>query len=283
MFDLPDKEKFADQIRIVTPDEAQFFRENGWVKLEGLMTRELAEELCDHLKAVVAARTEGPDEYVSNLAPGVDDDNVKAYVASTNLRESDPFIWALACSRPLGEAAAMMLGTRPLRLFSDAVFHKAAMKPDGTGSTATPWHQDFPPVPIDRAIFGQIWVAAAEVLPEMGSLQYLTGSHREPPLGKAEAMPDAPNGATDVYPWLLEKYEVSPAFHLQPGDALAHHCLTMHSATPNTSTTADRWAWASQRFDAKAAYDGRANHRTDTRGLTVNKPFDHPAFPIVVD
>ena len=274
------------QIRDVTDEEVEFFKENGWVKLEGLFDRDLAGELLAHIKTTIGARQDGSDKYVDQRAPGTTDKRMVEYVASTNLRESDEFIASLATCREMGEASARLLETRPLRLFSDAVFHKPAQRDDAFFSGATPWHQDYPAMPMDRANNVQIWVAADEVLPEMGSLQYLSGSHRLPPMGKAEAyeLPDGSrpvNGATDIYPWLLERFEVSPAFHLQPGDALAHHGLTMHYAQPNQSTERDRWAWASNRFDARIAYNGAPNHRTDGRGLVLNKTFDNEAFPLV--
>jgi ectoine hydroxylase-related dioxygenase (phytanoyl-CoA dioxygenase family) len=282
---LPQQARFA-QIREVTAEEVDFFNENGWVKLDGLFDPELAGELLRHVQATISARQDGSDDYVNQRAPGTDSKLVAEYVASTNLRESDDLISSLATCRELGEAAARLLKTHPLRLFADAVFHKPAAQDDTFFSGATPWHQDYPAMPMDRANSVQIWVAAAEILPEMGSLQYLSGSHRLPPMGKAEAyeLPDGSrpaNGAVDIYPWLLEQYEVSPPFHLMPGDALAHHGLTMHYAMPNQSATSDRWAWASSRFDARVAYNGAPNHRTDGRGLVLNKQFDHPAFPLV--
>jgi ectoine hydroxylase-related dioxygenase (phytanoyl-CoA dioxygenase family) len=278
-----------DQIRAVTDEEVAFFEENGWVKLEGLLSRSLADELFQHIKAIKEARTEGHDDYVSQRAPGTDDAAVAEYVASTNVRESDSWLEAIACCPELGEASARLLGVRPLRLFADSVFHKRA-RGNGTGffSNETPWHQDYPATPLDRANDCQIWVAAVEITPDMGSLQYLSGSHRLPPLGKATTyrLPDgriAPTGAVEIYPWLLEKFEVSPAFHLQPGDALAHHSLTMHYSTDNQTVDRDRWAWGSRRMDARTAYNGAPNHRTDGRGLVLDQPFDHPAFPVVID
>jgi ectoine hydroxylase-related dioxygenase (phytanoyl-CoA dioxygenase family) len=277
-----------DQIRDVTAEEVGFFKEHGWVKLDALFSPELAGDLLAHIKGTMDARISGADAYVAERAPGANGDRLVEYIASTNLRESDQWIASLACCREMGEASARLLETRPLRLFSDSVFHKPANGGDGFYSRATPWHQDYPSMPMDRANGVQIWVAAAEVTPEMGSLQYLSGTHKLPPMGKAEAyrlpdgsMPD--NGAPAIYPWLLEQHEVSPAFHLQPGDALAHHTLTMHYAAPNGSSTDDRWAWASHRFDARVAYNGAPNHRTDGRGLVLNAVFDLPMFPVVVD
>lgn len=266
-------EEIDDQVRQVTAEEGQFFRENGWVKLDGLVTAELAETLRGHIVEVAKARegrtTHEPveSEYVTAQANGL---------SGVNFRESDDFIGRLATSRSLGEATAELLNVRPLRLWSDSVFGKLGGGKDRIG---TPWHQDYPSLPYDRAIGGQIWIAAVEITPEMGPLQHLTGSHREPPLGRGSY---SGRGMVEVYPWLLEKYAVSPAFHLQPGDALCHHALTFHSARPNT-TDRDRIAWASHRFDARALYNGLVNDRSDGRGLKVGEPFDHPFFPIVVD
>jgi hypothetical protein len=69
---------------------------------------------------------------------------------------------------------------------------------------------------------------------------------------------------------------------MQPGDALAHHSLTMHYSQEDRSTTRDRWAWGSRRIDARICNNSAPNHRTDGRGLVLDRPFDHPSFPIVV-
>lgn len=278
-----------DQIREVTNEEVEFFEEHGWVKLTALFEPALANELLQHIQKVIKDRTKGDDGYVTERAPEAKGDLMREYVASTNLRESDAWLEDLAVSYEMAEASARLIKTRPLRLFADSVFHKPSR---GSGpqwfSGETPWHQDYPATPLDRANDLQIWVAACEITPDMGCLQYLSGTHRLPPMGKASSYRDEngkmyAKGATEVYPWLLEKYEVSPAFHMQPGDALAHHSLTMHYSQENQSPTNDRWAWGSRRMDARICYNGAPNHRTDGRGLQLDRPFDHPAFPIVIE
>lgn len=278
-----------EQIRPVTDQEVEFFEEYGWVKLDKLFTPALANKLFEHIQKVMETRVSGEDGYVGQRAPGTSNAQLVEYVASTNLRESDAWLEALACCRELGEASATLIKTRPLRLFADSVFHKPARdKSEGFFSHETPWHQDYPATPLDRANDLQIWVAAVEITPEMGCLQYLSGSHKLPPMGKATTYRRAdgsiaPKGAVEIYPELLERFEVSPAFHMMPGDALAHHSLTMHYSQENQSTTNDRWAWGSRRMDGRTCYNGAPNHRTDGRGLTLDKPFDHPAFPVVID
>lgn len=268
-----DTEEIAQHVRSVTDKEISFFRESGWVKLEGLLTTELADQLRRSIEQVIGFRQGRVTHHGSDSAYVTAEQNG---ISGVNFRESDEFIARLAQSTALGNIGAQLLGVRPLRLWSDSVFGKPG---GGLDTRGTAWHQDYPSLPIDRATAGSIWIAAVEILPEMGSLQYMSGSHRERPLGRVF---NTPNGAVDTYPWLLEKYSVSPAFHLQPGDALAHHCLTMHSAQPNTSDRT-RFSWASLRFDASALYTGLVNDRSDGRGLEVSKVFDHPFFPIVTD
>jgi hypothetical protein len=148
-----------DQIREVTDEEIAFFEENGWVKLDALFSRSLALELLTHIKSVMEARREGADSNVSERAPGTTHAAMVEYVASTNLRESDAWMEALACCRELGEASARLISTRPLRLFADSVFHKRPQGQTGFFSAETPWHQDYPAAPLDRANDLQIWVA----------------------------------------------------------------------------------------------------------------------------
>lgn len=267
------QDRLAEEVRSVTDEEVTFFRQNGWAKLSGLVSTSLAEELCERVLEVSKMR-EGrishqdvESAYRTAEANGL---------SGVNFRESDPFIDEFVTSRALGAVSADLLGTHPLRLWSDSVFGKLGRGGDQRG---TAWHQDYPSLPMDRAIGCQIWIAVVEITPDMGPLQYLSGSHREPPLGRGSF---TARGMVDVHPWLLDKYSISPQHHLQPGDVMAHHSLTFHSAQPNT-TDRDRIALASHRFDANARYTGLVNDRSDGRGLVVGEPFDNPFFPVVID
>src|SRR5262249_41963007 len=148
----------------------------------------------------------------------------------------------VATSPALAEPAAQLLGARPLRLWSDSVICKVRAGA-GEASGDSKWHNDFVMMPFDRAAALSFWLALDEITPHRGSVQYLSGSRLERPLGRFQVVPYA------APQWLFEKYSVSPAFHLQPGDALAHDSMTFHGATENT-TDRNRWAWTSVRFDA---------------------------------
>jgi hypothetical protein len=280
-------EAVDDQIRMPTEDEIEHYREHGWVKLEGLLSPGLAQMLSDtvvgmlneamHATGLAASDEHGAAEPLTEGASGRTLTQDPWH--SSNLRVSNGLMGAIATSGALGESYARLLGVRPLRLFSDTVFGLPATS-RGMQRPGTRWHQDYPWVPIDRAIGGNLWLACVEITPEMGSLQYLSGSHRERPLGKHFG-DSWEVGAEEVYPWILERYEISPAFHLQPGDALAHQLLTIHSSQPNRSADRDRIAWTTQRIDANALYDGKAHPATDSLNLPIDRPLDHEQFPIV--
>lgn len=260
----------ADGIREITDEEVDFYRENGWAKLDGLLDPSLAAALLEQAKELMGVS--GDDAPVEKNTGRMTDVKMAAFYTNPG-RENDLFR-EVARSPRLAASAKRLINQGALRLFSDSIICK--VKATGEASGDTKWHQDGVMLPIDRAFGGGFWIPFVEVTPDMGSLQYLSGSHHERPLGRYQVLDDP------TPEWLFEKYEMSPAFHLQPGDALAHDALTFHGASENT-TDRNRWAWTTQRFPAASLYTGAANSRTDNIGLTVNKPLDHEWFPIVAE
>jgi ectoine hydroxylase-related dioxygenase (phytanoyl-CoA dioxygenase family) len=275
------------QVRQVTDDEIAAYREQGWVSLPGLVSSEVAGALLSHLKEVTGL------DYDELPRDHADADAVVARVRSEGVakifymsRLHDETVWQIVTSRALGEAAARLTGIRPLRLITDGVICKLPEWTEreqlkaGIMTGETPWHQDFGPIPWDRAGGVQFWLALCEISPEMGSMQHLTGSQREPPLGCQHYA--AGQSLETSYPDLWEKYELSPAHHFHPGDVLAHNALTVHYAQANR-TNKLRWVYTSYRAPADALYNGIPNPRFTEFGFEPWKPFDHPKFPIVTD
>jgi hypothetical protein len=277
----------AAQVREVTDDEVSSYQENGWVSLPGLMSRELAGEMLSRLKALSGL------EYDELPRDHPDAEHVIERVKTEGIgklffmsRLHDDTVYDIVSSGTLGEASARLTGTRPMRLFTDGVICKLpgwtterGVK-GGINTGETPWHQDFSPVPWDRAGGVQFWLALCEITPEMGSMQHLSGSHREPPLGCAHYTSD--QTLKQSYPELWDKYELSPAHHFQPGDVLAHNPLTVHYAQAN-KTDKLRWVYTSYRIPAETLYNGIPNPRFTEFGFEPWKPFEHPKFPIVAE
>ena len=277
-------------VRAVTDEEVEAFQGYGWAYLPGLLSTELAKELLAHLKHVT-----GMD--YDELPP----DHPDAFAFTRRLREQgifkifamprlqDELVWEYASSRALGVASARLSKHSSMRLYSDGVICKMPSwmgeqnlltgPQAGVYTGETPWHQDYSQIPWDRRGGVQFWLALSEITPEMGSLQYLSGSHREGPLGAGIYDEQV---LRDDHPELWGKYDVSPKHHLQPGDVIAHDSLIVHYAEPNM-TNRMRWVYTTYRMRSDTLYTGAPTSRLTEYGIEFKqwKPFEHPKFPIV--
>jgi ectoine hydroxylase-related dioxygenase (phytanoyl-CoA dioxygenase family) len=210
--------------RKVTDDESEFYERNGWVKLDGFVDPELAAEMLRVGQAKIdEART---TQNIWNTAWNFARDGV------------EPFR-SLVLSETMGLNARKLINRQrltdreiPIRFNSDLI----ACKLDD--AVATHRHHDGYNRCSDRSGPLTFWIALDEVTPEMGAMQFLSGSHREGPLGVVEQDEDL----VEDYPKLLDLYELSPPLHYQPGDATAHHTWTIHGAPRNT-TGRPRWSY----------------------------------------
>ena len=259
-------------IRAVTDDEIAFYRENGWVCLRGLMSKSLAAEVLrrSQEKMGTDARAAMPDNRGQIMSPQLQ----ALWQNWQNPAHEDAFFAGLSMSSPVGRVASRLLGGRPVRFWSDTIMCKL---PAAQGGAKTPWHQDFPYHAMDRQGILNIWVALVDIPPEMGSLRFLSGSHRLGPMGRVVHRTDGLD-MLDLYPELFEELTVSEPLRLEPGDATVHNLMTIHFA-PENATDRLRWNYLASLFPADTLFTGAQQRRTDGLGLTVNQPYDHPLFP----
>jgi len=114
-------------------------------------------------------------------------------------------------------------------------------KPPGTNHV-TPPHQDNYYFCLAPPNVVTIWLALDEVDAENGCLRYVDGSHRGGfrPHGKSNILGFS-QGITD---YSHDDFTSEIAVRLQPGDAVAHHGMTIHRADANLSTTRHRRSFA---------------------------------------
>lgn len=276
-------------IRDVTPDEVSFYQEHGWVMLPQLISRDLVAELLDAAEKIVP-----PSNALGEGNRTLDDPAVDG---------AEPFR-SVAFSPEMGRVAHDLIQrTRlsdvdvPIQFHSDALWCK---EPGGWG---TLFHQDDPVRPADRAGVFNLWLALDEVTPEMGAMRFLSGVHREGPLGNVRS-PElrellaegelgrakfaeldestrrrlSERGVLDYYPKLTDLYEWSPPFHYEPGDATVHHGWMVHGGPDNT-TDRPRWAYILEYMpsDTEFFFDGQTRLRAGMHqhGLPESE------FPIV--
>jgi ectoine hydroxylase-related dioxygenase (phytanoyl-CoA dioxygenase family) len=252
-------ENLSEHIRRVTREEVAHYEEYGWVMLRELVSRELIGELLVAAKEVL----EVPQgDWEGNRTRG-----------GLVLEGVEPFR-SFVLSPQMGEVARALIHRSRLSDVEVPIqYHADSLWAKGPGATGTGYHQDDPVRPGDRPGVFNLWLALDEVTADMGAIRYLSGVHREGPLGTSignateaeadEALDEstrrekAAHGILAYYPKLTEIYEWSPGFHYQPGDATVHHAWMIHGGPQNT-TDRHRWGYIVEYMpaDTRFFYDG---------------------------
>jgi len=276
----------SQHVRDITDDEIAFYRENGWVKLDGLISSTLSAELLQAaLELLKQVKLMTPDSTTQHSNMGetfsmhsnvTDDWNVHWGELAFQARylRIEPFL-SLTMSQQLGRLAQKLINRErltgrpvPVRYRSDTLLCKPPVQPGGV-SNATPYHQD-PPNGIDRVGGAAFWIALDEIRPEQGAMRFLTGSHREGPLGLEQDFLGHYAGLEEVYEW-------SPPLHYLPGDATVHQGDTVHGGPANTGDR-PRWSFVAGYMSADCVVPDRGPHTSE--GL-LGMPEPHERFPIV--
>lgn len=256
-------------VRAVTTAEIDFFFEHGWVHVPGLIDLEAARLLLGRAKA------EFGDDGCRGLEAGYKADGYKAWFRSLENPLDDACFRSLALSHELGRNAALLLGRdSPIRLMVSAAMAKL---PVGSARGApTDFHQDICGHAYLEANFLTAWVALDEVTPEMGPMQFYSGSHKLGNLGQIMEAPIWQGWAPRVAAACSRTAPVA----YRPGDATFHMASTIHGTAENRGDR-PRWSWAGVLVPGDARYTGAANYITDGLGLVPMRMLDHPKFPLV--
>ena len=141
------------------------------------------------------------------------------------MEQHDPFFEKLAADPQVLALVRELVGGEPV-LMGVETFNKPARVGSGV-----PAHQDnayFCRRPPDVLT---VWVAVEPVTAENGPVFYVRGSHRR------GALPHKPSGVKGNSMVLDAPFDPGDAFAgtVDSGDALIHHCQTIHYSAPNTT------------------------------------------------
>lgn len=198
---------------------------NGVVKVERLFTAEEVAEIRAQLQ-----------RYAEEITPGLPANDVVFEADGVSVRNCwrmehhDPWFAELAKKKSILDMVAEFVHGEPVLMAVESF-----NKPARVGS-AVPAHQDnayFCLAPPDALT---VWIAVDAVTEANGPVSYLLGSHLD------GARPHKVSGVAGNSMGLAEcpdKADGWPGF-LEPGDALVHHCNTIHFSAPNTSEFARR-------------------------------------------
>ena len=258
--------------RAATEEELAHFYKNGWVHMKALIPADLAEEMGKRGEHELLDR--GPED-----DPRIRDRSVWRDLYFLGRDEGVEPFHSLTRSPVIGRNAQRFMRREVPVGFHVDMF--AVKMPRGHDSSAeTGFHQDFPNFPLDRAGLLTFWVALDHLTPDQGTMRFLSGSHREGPLGKVNLLSDG-RAILDHYRHLEELYELSPPLEMEPGDCTVHSSLVVHSAAANT-TDRPRWSYLMCYYPCDALYTGAPHHMfNEAAGLEIGKPVISPKFPII--
>ncbi|MDA0589849.1 MAG: phytanoyl-CoA dioxygenase family protein [Planctomycetota bacterium] len=212
--------------------EKQHYDQHGFVIVRQLLGETDFTELKDNL-----------NRYIRDVVPGLPDgdafyqDRSRPETLKQMQRMGGDAFFLNYMQHPKWTALAQALIGEPVTADQPEWFNK----PPGTNHV-TPPHQDNYYFCLAPSNVVTIWLALDPVDAENGCLRYVAGSHQRGYRTHAKSkILGFSQGITDYSP---EDFTREVAVPLQPGDAVAHHGMTIHRADANLSSTRHRRSFA---------------------------------------
>jgi hypothetical protein len=216
---------------MLTPTHVDFFRENGFLRLEQVFPPEELKRLSEDLNYVIdtfadwGAAWRGPwrKEYLN------EEEEKKATLVAIHELQHYSAAWTRAVTKPdLADAIATLLDTDTLELHHVTLHAKS---PDA--GAPFPMHQDVPFYPHSDGRYVDALVHLDDADENSGCIKFLAGSYKNGPLEHITGPDTAPHLPTDRY--RLQDAVSCPA---RAGDVVLFHLWTVHGSAVNHS---GRW------------------------------------------
>ena len=228
--------------RRLTPTEAEFYRENGYVHVKGLLTTEEAAAYRAELHALAARQGETDATWDSVRGGGT------SITHSHDVHFKSAAITRLLVDPRLTAIAQDIIGPN-VQLHHNKMF----IKPPERGSPF-PMHQDYPYFPHERHSMIAVILHLDDAPEEKGCVRVYPGTHK---LGPLEAVGQDHHLPEDEYP--IDGATPLPA---KAGDAIFMSYLLVHGSGVNASNE-PRTTWLIQLRDPE---DRPLNERHASRG-----------------
>ena len=234
-------------VRSITADELDTYREDGVVKLPGLVDADAVTEMVEAIEVQMA----DPSQWVLT----------GSHFSDRCFGLEHPALERYLLHPVLGENAARAMGSSRARFYFDHVF---AFEPNSPLADHY-WHQDVPFWPVEGDDIVSFWLSLCRCTPETSALKFVPGTHRAERMYRprgfdGSALPEHGGlrgvQAVDASHQFLD--EPPPPFHAdaeahgvlefsyEPGDAVMFHSRVVHSSGGNSSPSQRRIAYSAR-------------------------------------
>jgi hypothetical protein len=257
-------------------DEATIrrFREDGFVRLPGVLSRAVLNEYAPEIDQLVAEHN--PLKDVPLEEKSLYD---QAFIQVSNIWPLSAKARELAFSKRLARIAAELMGTRGVRMWHDQALYK---EPSGG---FTPWHVDQQYWPMASPHSVTAWIPLQDTPMEMGPLCFGRGSHRKHIGRDLEISAESEEQIREAV--RKERIvQVQEPFAL--GDVSYHLGWTLHRAGPNTTNRPRRvFTIIYMDVDMRLVNPKNKNQQADwdkwTSNTKVGEIMDDPLNPILYE
>jgi ectoine hydroxylase-related dioxygenase (phytanoyl-CoA dioxygenase family) len=211
-------EEQLDQPYTLTPEQVNFYREHGYVKLQNVF----APDLIEHFRQAISKKV--AELNTQRLPMDQRSTYDKAFLQIMNLWTTSDEARQFVFGKRLARIAAELMECRGVRVYHDQALYKEP------GGGITPWHADQYYWPVSNEHMTTAWVPLQDTPLEMGPLAFSERSHRFQ-MGRDLEISDK---SEMTLKQALTAYSVEEsAFAL--GDVSFHAGWTFHRAGANTT------------------------------------------------
>ena len=255
----------------LTPDNVRFFKDNGFIKLKHVLSREALEFYAQVISDQVQLLNTQHEPLEKRDTYG------RAFLQVMNIWQKNAIVRDLVFSKKLARLAAELLEVSGVRLYHDQALYKEA------GGGMTPWHADQFYWPVDTNNTITAWIPFQDTPVKMGPLAFAPRSHRIK-VGRDLAIS---NESEDLICKTLHELKmdvVETAYEL--GEVSFHRGWNWHHAGANTTDQPRRvMTIIYLEEDARLIKPKHKNHQLDWEawmpGVQVGQVINSPMNPVL--